>query len=278
MGESGVLLAGLVGIIVSHFISVSMLETWGWRLAYIISGIICLLIYNFRLHIKETKVFAALKKSNQLSSNPIKAVFKQHKRQLLQTVGMVCMGSTFYFFCYIYLPIYFVQTMKFSIYHISLLISSLIGVMIFIVPVAGLICDKVGRRKMLLFNTAVIILCIIPGFYYLNYFPILISLIMTIFTIASSLEQGTTPIAIIENFPSNTRYTGVSLGYNIGNGFLGGTVPVICEWLISTTHMSLLPAVYITFCAIITGLVVYFCIPETKGIDLKNNTPGQLAY
>lgn len=265
----GVLLAGFAGIMMSYAISPAILETWGWRFAYIISGAICLLVYIFRLQIQETKVFDTLKKSHQLSSNPIKLVFSQHKRQLLKTIGMVCMGSAFYFFCYIYLPIYLVQTLKFSIYHISYLIFFLIGIMIILVPVAGYLCDRLGRRNMLLFNAVFIFLCTIPGFYYLNHFPFFIFLVMLTFTIASSSEQGATPIAMIENFPSTTRYTGVSLGYNIANGFLGGTVPIICEWLISITHFSLSPAFYITSCALTTLLVIFFFIPETKNIDLR---------
>ena len=93
---------------------------------------------------------------------------------------------------------------------------------------------------MLLFNAAFITLIIIPGFYFLqgNDF-ILLMLILLVFTIASSLEQGTTPVALVENFPPPARYTGLSLGYNLGNGFLGGTVPLICEWLMLKANMTL---------------------------------------
>lgn len=260
----GILLASLVGIITSDLMPAGILESWGWRIPYIISGFICMLVYAFRLHIHETDVFIDLKHAHLVLSNPIKTVFTDNSRQLLRIIGMVCMGSAFYFFCYIYLPMYFTKKLGFSLHHISVLISSLIGCMILLVPLAGYLCDKIGRRKMLLFNACCVFVIVIPGFYLLQFNQAtLLVLIMSIFTIASSLEQGATPIAIIENFPSRARYSGVSLGYNIGNGFLGGTVPIICGWLLYVTQIPLAPALYIACCAVITGCVVYWFVPET---------------
>jgi hypothetical protein len=117
---------------------------------------------------------------------------------------------------------------------------------------------------MLLFNATLITLMVIPGFYFLqsNNLTLLI-LVLVLFTIASSLEQGTTPIALVENFPLPARYTGVALGYNLGNGFLGGTVPLICGWLFASTHFYMAPAIYIMLCALTTWLVVFMFVPET---------------
>lgn len=265
----GILLAALVGILSSHFFSDETLATWGWRVPYIISGIFCLFIYKFRLRIHETHVFAYLEEKNRLVKNPIRTVFKYNLPQLLRTIGLVCMGSTFYYFCFIYLPIYLNQKNDFNIQHISYLMSLLIGLMIVLVPLVGFICDHIGRRKMLLFNSFLITVLVLPGFYFLqwNNFFILI-IVMASFTLLSSLEQGTTAVALVENFPPPARYTGLSLGYNIGNGLLGGTVPIICEWLLLVTNNSLSPAIYITYCAAITATVVLLFVPETRGHSL----------
>lgn len=265
----GILLAALVGIVTSNFFTESALQTWGWRVPYLISGLLCIVIYIYRLRIHETGVFEYLKNKNKLSHNPIKTVFKNNLPQLLRTLGLVCMGSTFYYFCFIYIPIFLTQNFHFSMHNISILMSALIGLMIVIIPLVGFVCDKMGRRKMLLFNAALITLSVIPGFYFLqsdNF--IMMILVLCVFTIASSSEQGTTSISVVENFPPPARYTGLSLGYNIGNGFLGGTVPIICEWLLLKTNVSLTPAFYIAFCALITGLVVFFFVPETRGESL----------
>lgn len=267
--NTGILLAALVGIITSSFISTETLESWGWRIPYILSGLFCLVIYQFRLRIHETRVFEYLENKNKLANNPLQIVFKNNFPQLMRTLGLVCMGTTFYYFCFIYIPIYLTQYKKFSTQNTSILMTILIGFMIVLVPFAGYICDKFGRRKMLLFNAALITLFVVPGFYLINYHQYhIVILVLLFFTIASSLEQGTTPAAIVENFPPPARYTGVALGYNIGNGFLGGTIPIICEWLFLHSNLSLSPALYIAGCAMITLFTILFFVPETKGKNL----------
>jgi MFS transporter, MHS family, proline/betaine transporter len=267
--NTGILLAAFVGIVTTQFMTNQTLESWGWRAPYLISGLLSVMIYKFRLRIHETLVFEYLKNKNRLTKNPITLVFKKNLFELLRTLGLVCMGSTFYYFCFIFLPIFLTQNLNFSLQKISALMSLFIGLMIVLVPCAGYLCDQLGRRKMLLFNSFLVTLIVVPGFYFLQYhsFTILIC-VLTLFTIASSLEQGTTSISVVENFPPPARYTGLSLAYNIGNGFLGGTVPLICVWLSTHALLKVAPALYIAFCAAITACVVLFFVPETRNKSL----------
>lgn len=266
----GILLATLVGIITSTLFTQAQLESFGWRLAYVISGVFCIIIYITRLRIPESHVFDYLKHKMLLPENPIKIVFKNNFFQLLRTLGLVCMGTTFYYFTFIYIPVYLQEFQHESINNVSTFMLSMIGLMIILIPLSGNLCDRFGRRKMLLFNASLIMLFVIPGFYYLHtHYYAAMTMVLLLFTFFSSLEQGTTSVALVENFPPPARYTGVALGYNIGNGFLGGTVPIICEWLSESYHLKIAPAIYIAFCALVTGLVVWFFVPETKTKSLN---------
>jgi MFS transporter, MHS family, proline/betaine transporter len=259
----GVLLAALVGIITTKFLSPLQLQSWGWRLPYLFSGVICIVIYYLRFNIQETAIFVHERQHKHLAENPIKTAFSLHRWQILRTSGLVCMGTTFYYFCFIYIPIYLAQNRHFNLTTITSLFSFLVAAMIFLVPFAGYISDQIGHRKMMIINACLIMLLILPGFYLIQTGNIyLIILAMACFTIASSLEQGTTSTAIVENFPFKARYTGVAFGYNLGNGILGGTVPLISAWLITKTHFPLSAAIYIAGCALITGIVAFFWIPR----------------
>lgn len=264
MGSNlGILLASFVGMVSSSFFSIETLENWGWRIPYLLSGLLCLLIYQYRLNIPETNVFIYLKRHHSIISNPIKTVFTKNFPQLCRTLGMVCMGSTFYYFCFVYLPLYLSNEKGIAVRQVSAMMICLMLLMIILVPLAGLLCDYVGRKKMLLFNSALVCLIVIPGFYFIQSSQLgyLLGALM-LFVIASTLEQGATPVSVIENFPAAARYTGVSLGYNLGNGLLGGTVPMVCAWLASIQSLSLWPAIYIAGWSCVTFLVVYFFIPS----------------
>lgn len=256
--NTGILLATLVGMLTSSLMSEATLQSWGWRVPYLLSGILCLVIYRFRLRIHETPAFHYLQKHHLLTSNPLKTLLTTYKADLFRTMGLMCMGSTFYYFCFIYVPFYLTNQLKYSIETISLMISLILGMMIVLVPVAGWICDKMGRRKMFLMNATLIMLVTIPGFYLLhaNHFWLVIA-VLIIFMIASSLEQGATSITAIEHISLPVRYSGISLGYNLVNGILGGTVPMICGWLQLRFVWTVAPPLYIVFCAGITWLVVY---------------------
>jgi MHS family proline/betaine transporter-like MFS transporter len=265
----GILLAALVGMLCSQVFTDAALHAWGWRTPYLISGLFCLFMYKYRLRLQETLIFYYMQRKKLLAANPIKIAINNNFPQILRTIGLVCMGSTFYYFCFIYLPIYLTNNLHLSLATTSLLITIAMGTMIILVPCAGYLCDKFGRRKMLLFNAMLITAIVIPGFYLLHSTHLLfIGCVLGIFTIASSLEQGATSVAVVENFPLPARYTGLSFGYNLGNGFLGGSVPVVCGWLAAHTGMIMAPAFYIALCAVITGCVVFFFVPETRYSDL----------
>jgi MHS family proline/betaine transporter-like MFS transporter len=264
----GILLASVIGAISHWLFTDAQFNAWAWRIPYLFSGILSLLIYFTRLHMRETKVFKYLKENKLLAQHPLKITLTENIFYVLRTIGLICMGTTFYYFAFIFIPLFFFEK-QFTFMQTSTLMIYLMIAMTLLVPVAGRICDAVGRKKMCLFNSLFVMIIVIPSFYLLesHYLPAVIA-VLIIFVIASSLEQGTTSITVVENYPATARYTGLSLGYNLGNGILGGTAPVICEYLIKKTHGGLTPAIYICLCAAITLIVVIFFVKETKGIDL----------
>ena len=252
----GILLASIVGGLSSYFFTDAEFKAWGWHLPYLVSGILCLLIYAVRLKMQETRVFVQLQKEHQIAENPIKVMVKDNLPYVLRTLGLVCMGSTYYYFCFIYIPLFLTENSHQSVFKTS-------SLMMFFMAAA--ICDRVGRRKMLLFNAAFIAIIIVPGFYLVAHSYLISAIwVMSVLTIGSSLEQGATSIAVVENYPVPARYTGLSFGYNVGNGFFGGTLPLVCEWLRYKTQIALAPAMYIVVCALITGSVVFFFTKETR--------------
>jgi MHS family proline/betaine transporter-like MFS transporter len=266
----GILLAALASTAVSYYFSPPEFEAFGWRVPYILSGLLSLFIYRTRLNMQETSVFKQLKSEKRIPKNPIRVMWQDNLPEVLRTIGLVCMGSTFYYLCFIYMPTFLMLNLKYTQAKAAALMTFFIGTMIFLVPLAGYINDHTNRRHMLLLNFFLIAIFTLPGFYFLLQAKVILLLLtLAIFTVLSSLEQATTSVAVVENYPLPARYTGLSLGYNIGNALFGGTAPLVCEWLITKTNSLYAPALYITACALITGAVVFFTVKNTRDCSLN---------
>ena len=73
---------------------------------------------------------------------------------------------------------------------------------------------------------------------------------MGIFTFIFSLYLPSAFVSMVESFHTEIRYTGLSLGFNIGLAIFGGTCPLIATWLIEITENNLSPAFYLMLAAI----------------------------
>lgn len=267
----GILLATVVVSLLAKTLPQDMVAAWGWRLPFLLGGAFGVAVYWLRLNLTETQVFNSLLEKHDVAKVPLNEVLLGAPWLILRTIGLVCMGATFYYLCFIYLSNYLNDVISMPLAKATQLLSIFILTMLVLVPLAGVACDKLGRKTMLLTIAGLIIISIVPIFNWLasGQMPLML-LALTLLTLISSMEQGTTAVTVVENFPARLRYTGISLGYNLGYALFGGTAPLIAAWLFKTTGSPLSPAYYLMFWACVTLLVVVFTVSETKACSLEN--------
>ena len=248
----GFLLATLTLMLLHLFFSKETITDWAWRLPFLLIGVPGSLIIYYRFKLAETPVYAQLRKINRIESIPFIAAIKFAPYQLLKILGLTCMGSTFYYVFFGYMPSYLEHCIGFSLNDALSIESLMLIIMLFTVPMAGLCGDYVTRKKMLIITSIAIIFLALPCFYLLQFKSIILTLIsLGIATILSSLEQGNTLTAVVENCPENIRYSGIAFSYNLGNALFGGSAPLIVTLL--TEKVGLItPAYYLIFMAGIT--------------------------
>ena len=162
------------------------------------------------------------------------------------------MGSTFYYVFFAYIPTYLERYIGFSLANALTIESFMLIIMLFTVPLAGLCGDFFTRKKMLIITSISIIFLALPCFYLLQFKSIMLALLsLGTATILSSLEQGNTLAAIVENCPENVRYSGIAFSYNLGSALFGGSTPLIVGLLTEKIGL-IMPAYYLIFMAGIT--------------------------
>lgn len=263
----GFLLATVVLMLLEAVFSHQMILAWGWRLPFLLVGLIGSVIIYYRFRLRETPTFTYLKQTQRLQSWPFIVALKQAPTSLLKIVGLTCMSSTLYYVFFGYMPTYLETSMGIKP-EVALSLQSIFLIcMLFLVPLCGIAGDHYGRKKILVLTTLSLILLALPSFYLLQT-HLIICIVMSYFiaTIISSLDQGNTLTAIVENCPANVRYSGIAFSYNLGMAIFGGTAPLIVGFL--TQEIGFVaPAYYLMIMAGISFIAALTLLSQVNILD-----------
>jgi len=265
----GILAATAINLLLQSTLSASQMESYGWRVAFMLGALLTILILVLRRKLPDTAIFEQLKDKQRHLVLPIVEVIKKTPWQLIRIIALTAVGAALYYTAFVYISTYLLEVTHLEKEVILQIQSICIISMLLLVPLFGILCDRLGRRRSMLLISLSTLLLILPCFRFLEQGKLLpIVLAMGVLTLISSLEQASTSVTVVENFPARLRYSGISFGYNIGLALFGGTAPFIATTLIQSTHNPVAPAYYLTIAASITFLVVLFGLKETKGKSL----------
>ena len=247
----GVLFAAMTSTVLATFSSQDFMLLWGWRIAFAFGGFIGLLGLIFRKNIYETDSFLSLE---HIPKSPIRKVWRQDRREIIHVACLLVMSASGSYLLMGYISTYLHMFLGYPLVSALKIQSYLILSTFIFVPVFGWVSDKYGRRPVLYFAVIAYIFLSLPCFMLLEKqhgWLLLLPLL-----IAYSAEQSTTPAVMVEHFPINGRYTGISLSYNISMAVIGGLAPYLCTYLIHQMGTHLILPILMILAAMITFKVV----------------------
>lgn len=203
--------------------------SWGWRIPFVFSAVLVLIGLYVRVSLHETPVFAKVAAANKQVKVPLGTLLTKHVR--VTVLGTFIMLATYTLF---YIMTVYSMTFSTAAAPVGLglprnevlwmLMMAVIGFGV-MVPIAGLLADKFGRRASMITITTLIVL------FALFVFPPLLgsgspALVMAYLLIGLSLMGltfGPMGALLPELFPTEVRYTGASFSYNVSS-ILGASV------------------------------------------------------
>lgn len=261
----GIFLGSLTASILSAAFDYSFLLNWGWRLAYIIGGLLGVLGIYLRMQSKETSAFLKASITEEL---PAKVVFTRYKLELFLSVVFTSIMALGNYILIAYVTTFLVKSQGFTL--ASALWINLLALMLLTlcIPIMGYCSDLFGRRIILMSGLMGIFVFIFPCFllfqsgdwWYTLAGELLLSLII-------APLNATVPTVIAEMFPTAVRTSGISIGYNIGQALFGGTLPLVAIALIELTGDTLAPAWYV-FSFNVLVFVAWMFLRETYQTEL----------
>ena len=253
-------------LLLSWMLTDEQFIAWGWRVPFLLSAVLVLVGLYVRVSLHETPVFAKIAKAGKQVKVPIGTLFTKYKKAtLLGTFIMVATYTLFYI-----MTVYSLgygtaaQPLGLGIPRNEFLLMLMIGVIGFgvMVPIAGQLADKFGRRKTMICITLLMIV------FALNFPTILGSgsqALVMVFLLCGFMVMGLTfgPMGALlpELFPTEVRYTGASFSYNVSSILGASVAPYIATWL--ATHYGLFyVGVYLASMATLT-LIALLLSKET---------------
>ena len=265
----GFLLGSTVAALFGTLLSTDTFSAWGWRIPFFLGIPLGLIGLYFRLHMPETPVFSEMKALDQILYSPLFHALKTEFFTIIKGIGLALIPFVTSFVLVVYLPSYLNIYLKLPI-HTALAINTLSMIpMALTVPIAGLLSDKIGRKP--IFFISGLLFCIfsyplflimIKGTY------VTIAIIQALYAILVGFCYAPIYTILIEMFPTNIRYTSLSLSYNVAGALFGGTMPMVCTFLIEATHNLMVPSFLFIFAGIVTLVVLPFVAETYKKILL----------
>ncbi|MFE5335232.1 MFS transporter [Isoptericola sp. NPDC056573] len=234
-------------------------ESWGWRLPFIASVVLVFVGLWIRKGLAETPAFREAKASGNVAKLPIKDTLRDHWRSVLVAVGAkVVETGPFYIFA-TFVVSYATGTLGMQQSVVLNAVSAAAFVSTLAILAMGRLSDRLGRPAVFLGGTVLIALFAAPFFLLLDlqvdwavYAAVVIGLGVVWPPVTATL--GT---LMSETFTTRVRYTGVTLGYQIGAALAGGTAPLLATWLLSRFDGAWWPiAVYMVGLAVVALVAV----------------------
>ncbi|WP_373376919.1 MFS transporter [Cupriavidus nantongensis] len=246
-----VLLGAAVGTFVTSSLSPEALNSWGWRLPFLLGIVIGPVGYYIRHHLDETPAF---RDTAERADSPLKEIFQAYPRETTASFSMVILWTVCTYVLLFYMPTYAVKVLK--VPQADGFVAGMAGgcaIMVF-APLVGLLADRIGRRVLLSGSALLILVLAWPMFAYINHVPGLASLLVfqLVFGVLIATYTGPILAAFSELFPARVLSTGLSVAYNFAVTIFGGFASFIITWLIATTGSSMAPAIYVMIAAAIS--------------------------
>lgn len=249
VGSQGMasLCAGIVGVLLTLSLTPAQMQSWGWRVPFLLGLLLIPVALYIRRHMPESLEHM----EPRVDESADRLGIRGHLGTI--TIGLVMiMGTTISTYVAIYMTTYATATLKLAPV-IAMSSTVCFGAATWAGAIlGGWLSDRYGRKPVILWVRVVLTLVAYPLFAMLIAYPSLAMLVVTTSMLAglTAISGAPTIVAIPELFPAKVRALGLSVAYAVGVCVFGGSAQVVVTWLIGVTGNPAAPALYV----VVTGV------------------------
>ncbi|KHE73785.1 MFS transporter [Kocuria marina] len=248
----------------------AMME-WGWRIPFLLAGPLGLIGLYLRSKLADSPVFLELEEaghSEESAGMALKELVTTYWKPMLIMAGLVVSVNVVNYTLLSYMPTYLEGQTEMSSQTVLTIMFIAQFAMMLVIPFAGKLSDKLGRKPMWYFSLIGLIVMSIPMYMLMAngfWWALLGFAVLGLLYIPQLACISATFPAM---FPTQVRYAGFAITYNVSTAIFGGTAPLVNEALIEATGNPLIPAFYMMGACVI-GLIAAKFMKETVGASLR---------
>jgi MFS family permease len=252
---------------------------WGWRIPFLVSLLLVGISFYIRSSLKESPLFQSLKESGRTSLAPLKESFgswSNVKIVLLVLFGATAGQAVVWYTGQFYALSFLQNSMKMDLTQASIIVAVALALGMPFFVVFGALSDRIGRLKIMMAGNLIAALTYLPIYKAMmaTRNPVVLTLLVFLQVIYVTMVYGPIAAFLIESFPAKIRYTSFSLPYHLGNGWFGGTLPLIATSLVVKTQNPYAGLYWPIGVALLTFVIGSLFLKEKRHVLIWDEADG----
>ncbi|BBX50903.1 MFS transporter [Mycolicibacterium poriferae] len=251
--------------------------SWGWRIPFLIAAPLGIVGIYLRTKLEDTPVFKELEEQGKEEENigsEFKDLITRYWAPILKLGGLVVALNVVNYTLLSYMPTYLEQGIGLST-DMSLVVPiiGMLAMMVF-VPFAGHLSDRVGRKPLWWVSLIGLFIMVVPMFMLMSTGVVGAIIGFAVLGLLYVPQLATISAMFPAMFPTQVRFAGFAIAYNVSTSIFGGTAPAVNEWLVAESGNNLWPAFYMMI-AVVVGAIALLKVPETTRCPINGTEiPG----
>ncbi|QZS58625.1 MFS transporter [Rhodococcus opacus] len=265
---TGVVVGTLLGALLTTTLSSEQMADWGWRVPFLLGGVLGLFVLWMRSRMKETEVYE--ESGDESAKQSMWQLFLAHRRQVFQILFFTVGGTVVYYVWAVSAPAYAIAVRGIDP---SGALWAGVGanlVLIASLPLWGALSDRIGRKPVLYIGNVGIAALLFPLNAMIGHSAVTLFFAMAIALFVMGAILSVMPAMMAELFPTGLRAAGVGVPYSIGVAAFGGTAAYVQTFFADRGTPDLFEWYALALVAV--SIAALFTIPETRGRDLASQT------
>ncbi|SDR35296.1 Predicted arabinose efflux permease, MFS family [Rhizobiales bacterium GAS191] len=250
--NTGVFLATSVSSMLHAYLAPADMQAYGWRIAFAIGGVLGLVSYLMRSALEESPAFQRMRAN--VVRVPVLDLVKRFPGPVLVGIGVAGLVQAFNGLLIVAMAPYLTRQLGYDPRQVAVAVNIAMGVLSLGIICVGFASDFIARRYFHRIGAILLIALSYPAYQALAGKSVDLYLLFAIIGLVGAFANGTFGVLLADLFPTELRFSGVALSYNVAAAVFGGFAPLIIGWLLAMTGDKASPGYFMVGVAAIAFL------------------------